>query len=107
MQPFQTSYTLYLNRRHRRSGHIFEQRYKALLVDKDNYLLQVRRYIHRNPLEARLVQRPQGYRWSSYGAYVSGKRVRGLTTPTVLKQLGAKPRGTDQKLPGICRKHPG
>jgi REP-associated tyrosine transposase len=90
MQPFQTSYTLYLNRRHRRSGHVFEQRYKALLVDKDNYLLQVSRYIHRNPVDAKLVERPQDYRWSSYGAYVSGKRVRGLTTGIVLEQLGGK-----------------
>ena len=88
MQAFQTSYTLYLNRRHGRSGHVFEQRYKALLVDKDNYLLQVSRYIHRNPLEAKLVGRPQDYRWSSYGAYVSGKVVRGLTTSLVLEQLG-------------------
>ena len=55
MQAFQTSYTLYSNRRHGRSGHVFEQRYKALLVDKDNYLLQVSRYIHRNPVEAKLV----------------------------------------------------
>jgi putative transposase len=90
MQPFQTSYTLYLNRRHRRSGHVFEQRYKALLVDKDNYILQVSRYIHRNPVEANLVERPQDYRWSSYGAYVTGKRVRGLTTWIVLEQLGGK-----------------
>jgi len=88
MQAFQTSYTLYLNRRHGRSGHVFEQRYKALLVDKDNYLLQVSRYIHRNPVEAKLVGRPQDYRWSSYGAYVSGKVVRRLTTSLVLEQLG-------------------
>src|SRR6266850_2086759 len=90
MQPFQTSYTLYLNRRHRRSGHVFEQRYKALLVDRDNYLLQVSRDIHRNPVEAKLVEWPQDYRWSSYEAYVSGKRVRGLTTGIVLEQLGGK-----------------
>jgi hypothetical protein len=62
------------------------------VVDKDNYLLQVSRYIHRNAVEAKLVNRPQDYRWSSYGAYVSGKRVRGLTTSTVLDQLGAKQR---------------
>jgi REP element-mobilizing transposase RayT len=92
MQPFQTSYTLYLNRRHRRSGHVFEQRYKAFLVDKDNYLLQVSRYIHRNPLEAKLVERPQEYRWSSYRAYVSGKPMRGLATSLVLEQLGGKQR---------------
>ncbi|MGH7929736.1 MAG: transposase, partial [Candidatus Binatia bacterium] len=65
MQPFQTSYTLYLNRQHRRSGHVFEQRYMTFLVDKDNYFLQVSRYIHRNPLEAKLVERPQDYRWAA------------------------------------------
>ena len=87
MQAFQTSYTLYLNRRHHRSGHVFGQRYKALLVDKDNYLLPVSRYIHRNALEAKLVKRPQDYRWSSYGAYANGKRIRGVTTSIVLEQL--------------------
>ena len=92
MQPFQTSYTVYFNRRHGRSGHVFEQRYKAFLVDKNNYLLQVSRYIHRNPVEAKLVERPQDYRWSSYGAYVGRGRVRSLTTATVLEQLGAKQR---------------
>jgi REP element-mobilizing transposase RayT len=92
MQAFQTSYTLYFNRRHGRSGHVFEQRYKALLVDKDNYLLQVSRYIHRNPVAAKLVERPQDYRWSSYGAYVSSKPALGLSTSQVLEQLGGKRR---------------
>jgi hypothetical protein len=92
MQAFQTSYTVYFNKRHRRSGHVFEQRYKAFLVDRDNYLLQVSRYIHRNAVEAKLVNRPQDYRWSSYGAYVNGRGVRGLTTSIVLGQLGAKQR---------------
>jgi REP element-mobilizing transposase RayT len=92
MQPFQTSYTVYFNRRHSRSGHVFEQRYKAFLVDKDNYVLQVSRYIHRNPVEAKLVKRPQDYRWSSYGAYVAGRQVRGVTTAMVLEQLGSKRR---------------
>lgn len=92
MQPFQTSYTLYFNRRHHRSGHVFEQRYKALLVDRDNYLLQVSRYIHRNAVEAKLVQRPQDYQWSSYSAYVNGRRPSGLATSTVLEQLGGNQR---------------
>lgn len=92
MQAFQTSYTLYFNRRHGRSGHVFEQRYKALLVDKDNYLLQVSRYIHRNPVEAKLVGRPQDYRWSSYGAYVNGKGAGVLRTSPVLEQLGGEQR---------------
>jgi REP element-mobilizing transposase RayT len=92
MQPFQTSYTVYFNRRHHRSGHVFEQRYKAFLIDRDNYLLQVSRYIHRNAVGAKLVQRPQDYEWSSYSAYVNGRRIRGLTTSPVLEQLGGNQR---------------
>lgn len=77
MQPLQTSYTLYFNRRHRHMGHVFAQRYKALVVDRDNHLLQVSRYIHLNPVGAKLAQRPQDYRWSSYRAYLKGKKRRG------------------------------
>jgi len=73
MQPLQTSYTVYFNRRHRHTGHVFEQRYKAFLVDKDNYLLQASRYIHLNPVEARIVREAHDYRWSSYRQYVTGK----------------------------------
>ena len=55
-------------------------------------LLQVSRYIHRNAVEAKLVQRLQDYPWSSYDAYVRGRRMRGLTTAPVMEQLGAKQR---------------
>ncbi|MBI2361216.1 MAG: transposase, partial [Deltaproteobacteria bacterium] len=88
MQPFQTSYTVYFNRRHRCTGHLFEQRYKALLVDKDNYLLQVSRYIHLNPVGAGIVRRPQEYRWSSYAAYAGRKETGGVNRELILGQLG-------------------
>jgi putative transposase len=84
MQAFQTSYTVYFNKRHGRTGHVFEQRYKARVVDKDNYLLQVSRYIHLNPVSARIVERPQDFRWSSYGSYLKGKGLTGLKTESVL-----------------------
>jgi len=84
MQAFQTTYTVSFNKRHRRSGHVFEQRYKALLVDKDNYLLQVSRYIHLNPVSARIVSRPQDYRWSSYESYLKSKGIAGLKDGMVL-----------------------
>jgi putative transposase len=90
MQPFQTSYTTYFNKRHRRSGHVFEQRYKAFVVDKDNYLLQVSRYIHLNPVQAKLVQRPRDYSWSSYRAYVREKTSSWLHREVILEQLGGK-----------------
>ena len=97
MQAFQTSYTLYFNRRHGRSGHVFEQRYQAMLVDKDNYLLQVSRYIHRNPVAARLVERAQDYRWSSYGCYLNGKGRASLKAETILGYFrGGKSRRVEQ-----------
>ena len=52
----QSSYTQAFNRRHQRSGHLFQGRYKALLVDADRYFLALLRYIHCNPLEARLAE---------------------------------------------------
>jgi REP element-mobilizing transposase RayT len=93
MQAFQTSYTVYFNKRHGRTGHVFEQRYKAMVVDKDNYLLQVSRYIHLNAVSAKLAERAQDYRWCSYGSYLKGKGIPGLKTETVLGQLnGSKTR---------------
>ena len=92
MQPLQTSYTVYFNKRHRHTGHVFEQRYKAFLVDKDNYLLQVSRYIHLNPVAARVVDRPQDYRWSSYHGYVKGKGAAGLNRDLVLGQFEGRGR---------------
>jgi hypothetical protein len=87
MQAFQTSYTVYFNKRHGRSGHVFEQRYKAMLVDRDNYLLQVSRYIHLNPVSAKAADRPQDYRWSSYESYIRGKGIPGFKSEPVLEQL--------------------
>jgi REP-associated tyrosine transposase len=97
MQAFQTSYTVYFNKRHGRTGHVFEQRYKAMLVEKDNYLLQVSRYIHLNAMSTKLAERAQDYRWCSYGSYLKGRGIPGLKTETVLGQLnGSKTRQLQQ-----------
>jgi REP element-mobilizing transposase RayT len=92
MQAFQTSYTGYYNRRHNSTGHVFEQRYKAFLVDRDNYLLQVSRYIHLNPVGASLVGRPQDHRWSSYWEYVGGGKEGLVEKEVVLEQFGGRDR---------------
>ena len=62
-------YTQYFNRSERKDGPLFRGRYKAILVDAQNYWLQLSRYIHRNPLEAKLCKSLSQYRWSSYRAY--------------------------------------
>ena len=67
-------YTQRFNRRHKIDGQLFRGRYKALLVDKDNYLLEVLRYIHRNPLRAGLVNDLNSYEWCSHKGYLSQAR---------------------------------
>jgi putative transposase len=62
------------NRKHRRAGHIFQGRYKAIVVDKDHYLLELCRYVVLNPVRARLVELPQHWKWSSYAATAGLKK---------------------------------
>ena len=64
-------YTQRYNRKYGFDGSIFRGRYKSLLVDEDNYLLALVRYIHRNPLRAGLVDNLSSYKWSSHNGYIS------------------------------------
>jgi REP element-mobilizing transposase RayT len=73
MQWFGATYTKRFNLRHSRSGHLFQGRYKNMLVQNDAYLLQLSYYIHRNPLRAGMVKRVADYKWSSYRTYAYGK----------------------------------
>ncbi|MCP4257777.1 MAG: transposase [Planctomycetes bacterium] len=70
MQNINTSYTVFINKKYHRSGHLFQGRYKAIVVDKDNYLLTLSRYIHLNPVKAKVVRKPEEYKWSSYKEYI-------------------------------------
>jgi len=74
-QWLNVSYAVSYNRRHKRRGHLFGGRFKALLIDADAYLSHLSRYIHLNPVRAKMVRRPQDYPWSSYRALVG--RVKG------------------------------
>ncbi len=66
-------YTVRFNRKHKRVGHLFQGRYKAHLVDKDSYFLQVSRYIHLNPVKAKLARHPEDHDYSSMRYYLRGK----------------------------------
>lgn len=104
MQRFNTSYTVYFNRRHHRTGHLFQGRYKALLIDRDTYLLELSRYLHLNPvrikkyahLEVEEKRRIlQAYPWSSYQGYTRLKdQLPFVTCSTILEMIGG---GDDQK----------
>ena len=69
MQWVGTTYTRRFNLKHFRSGHLFQGRFKSILVQNAAYLMQLSCYIHRNPLRAGLVKRLVDYRWSSYRTY--------------------------------------
>ncbi len=64
------AYTNYYNARRRRSGHLFQGRYKAIVVEADAYCQELSRYMHLNPVRAGITQKPSEYRWSSYSCYV-------------------------------------
>lgn len=77
-QRFNTAYTVYYNRRHKRSGHLYQGRYKAILIEKDSYLLVLSRYIHLNPVKIKKINKLpisgqieylRHYRWSSNLGY--------------------------------------
>ncbi|MBI5740863.1 MAG: transposase [Nitrospirae bacterium] len=72
MQNINTSYTVYINRKYQRSGHLFQGRFKGIIVDKDAYLVTLNRYIHLNPVRAKIVQRPEQFQWTSYRTYING-----------------------------------
>jgi putative transposase len=68
MQWLNGSYAGWFNDRHDRSGHLFQGRFKAFLIEKESYFAEVLRYVVLNPVRAQIVQQPEAYRWSSYRA---------------------------------------
>ena len=74
MHWFGTSYTRRFNNRNVRRGHLFQGRYKSILVQNDAYVTQLSCYIHRNPLKAKIIKRLIDYKWSSYPVYAYGKK---------------------------------
>ncbi len=75
MRHINGAYTTYFNFKRKRAGHLFQGRYKAILVEADEYATELSRYIHLNPVRAGMVTRPEEYRWSSYGSYISASKT--------------------------------
>jgi hypothetical protein len=91
-------FTQWSNRRHQRSGHLFQGRYKAILVDRDSYFLELARYIVLNPVRAAMVKHPRLWAWSSYGATMGPSLAPPwLTTDGLLAEFGRKRAGARRK----------
>ena len=97
MRQLNGVYTQLFNKRRRRSGHLFQGRYKAILIQKDTHLLEVCRYVVLNPIRARLKKRAEDWKWSSYQATAGQEPAHPcLTTDWVLGQF-SRARGKAEK----------
>jgi len=83
LQGINQRFTMYFNRRYGTVGHLFQGRYKAILCDKDAYLLSLVKYLHCNPVRAGMVKQPEEYRWSSHREYL-GMSKDGLVDTKLL-----------------------
>ena len=83
MQRFSISYTKAMNKRYDRVGSLFQGQFQAVLVDRNEYLLHLSRYLHLNPVEAGLVKRPGDWEFSSYRDYI-GLRQGTLPMPDII-----------------------
>ena len=90
MQYLNTAYTAYYNTKWKRKGHLFQGRYKSIIVDRDSYFLELTRYIHLNPVRAKMVKNPEEYKWTSFHGYMNKKRDGYIDKDRVSIYLGMK-----------------
>lgn len=90
------SYTTYFNTKRKRSGHLFQGRYKSHLVERDSYLLELSRYLHLNPVRAKIVERPEDYPYSSYRIYISPDKKGIVDRDLILEMIS----GNNKDAPG-------
>ncbi len=93
MHWLKTSYTVWVNRSHNRAGHLFQGRYHAVLVENESYYLELSRYIHLNPVRAKMVKNPEEYAWSSCRDYLSEQsKWPWVDRVPVLREIGGSDR---------------
>lgn len=87
LQGINQSYTLYFNRKYRTVGHLFQGRYKAILCDKDAYLLSLVKYITLNPVRAKIAKTAEEYSWSSHHTFLKQQRSGIVDADRVLRMF--------------------
>ena len=104
MRQLNGIYTMRYNRRHGSVGHVFQGRYKAILIQKESHLLEVCRYVVLNPMRSKRVDVPERWRWSSYRATAGIERPHPcLTTDWILGQFGSKRRTAQRRYSTFVR----
>jgi len=89
MQRILTSYSQYHNRKYNKVGHVFQGRYKSILCQTDQYLGELVRYIHLNPVRAKIVRRPEDFEYSGHRTYLGLDRTGLVDAELVLRHFGA------------------
>lgn len=106
MKQLLTGYVVNFNRRHKRYGHLFQNRYKSIICEEDPYLLELTRYIHLNPLRGGLVQGLRDlrrYRWTGHAALLGVVDRAWQETATVLADFGPKRKRAVQRYEAFVR----
>jgi REP element-mobilizing transposase RayT len=92
MQNLMFRYTRHSNRRLRRVGHLFQGRFRSVVVEDGRYLMELVRYIHLNPVRAHLVKDPADWAWSAHRAYLGKEQLAFLDSDWVLRQFAPEPK---------------
>lgn len=93
IQRLHTSYSKFFNSRYERVGHVFENRFKTKIIDRDEYLMHLSRYIHLNP--RKLVTKLPAYKWSSYNNYIGEGSNKFTDTKFILAMFKNKNQSTE------------
>lgn len=98
MRQLNGVYTQAFNKRHHRVGHVFQGRFKAILVQRDSHFLEVCRYVVLNPIRAKLIEHPRQWKWSSYNATTGRVTAHDcLTVDEILSHFGSRKAGAQEK----------
>ena len=110
MHRLNRSYARAFNTRHGQRGHVFEGSYRSFPMLTEWRMVHASRYIHLNPVAAKLARRPSEWKWSSYGAYAGGKTdVRGLRAGGILQMAGGREeyaKGVQEMMETLPKKNP-
>jgi REP element-mobilizing transposase RayT len=93
-----TSFARYINKKHKRVGHIFQDKFKAVLIENNPQLMWTSAYIHMNPVKDKIVKHPSEYSWSSYNDYASNRNLQVVNKELLLSTFGDQKSFIDQTL---------
>lgn len=105
MQALGRRYVYYINKTYKRTGTLWEGRYKSSLIDSDNYLLTCMRYIELNPIRASMVNHPGEYKWSSYHANAQGDINSLIESHPLYIELGTNEKVRQENYRELFRHH--